>query len=233
MSTALVTGASGGIGSAVARTLAGEGHRVIIGYHSGRDTAERLAEELGGKAVSFDLSRPESLSASLEECGEVGILVNNGGSEHIGLFQDMTAPQLAALMNTDLLGAMELTRLLLPQMISRHSGVIVNIASVWGEVGASCEVAYSAAKAGIIGFTKALAKEVAPSGIRVNCVSPGFIDTRMNSQLNADEREALIGDIPLSRAGTPQEVADAVSFLCSEKSAYICGQTLRVDGAWI
>lgn len=233
MSTALVTGASGGIGSAVARTLAGEGHRVIIGYHSGRDTAERLAEELGGKAVSFDLSRPESILASLEECGEVGILVNNGGSEHIGLFQDMTAPQLAALMNTDLLGAMELTRLLLPQMISRHSGVIVNIASVWGEVGASCEVAYSAAKAGIIGFTKALAKEVAPSGIRVNCVSPGFIDTRMNSQLNADEREALIGDIPLSRAGTPQEVADAVSFLCSEKSAYICGQTLRVDGAWI
>ena len=234
MSWALITGATGGIGQAIARMLSAEGFRIIVGCHSAKDEAERLAEELHGKAVRFDLSKPETLAESLADCpGDIGILVNNGGSEHIGLYQDMSAAELITLMNTDLVGSMELTRLLLPQMISRHNGCIVNIASVWGEVGASCEVAYSAAKAGLIGFTKALAKEVAPSGIRVNCVSPGFIDTRMNSQLSPIEREALLNDIPMSRAGTPQEAAEAVRFLCSPKASYITGQTLRADGGWI
>ncbi len=234
MSYALVTGGSGGIGSAISRTLAADGYKVIVGYHSACDAAQALAHELDGMAVRFDLSRPESLADTLIECPvDIEVLVNNGGSEHIGLFQDMGTAELVSLMNADLVGCMELTRLIIPQMLHRHKGCIVNIASVWGEVGASCEVAYSAAKSGLIGFTKALAKETAPCGVRVNCVSPGFIDTRMNSQLNADERAAVISEIAADRAGSPQEVADAVSFLCSDKAAYICGQVLRVDGAWI
>ncbi len=241
--TAVITGGSGAIGSAIVKEFAALGHDICIGYLRGETAAEALAAEIAERygvsaaAVRFDLSHPETLADSAEKCrkalGNIDILVNNGGCEYIGLFQDMTDEQLISIMNSDLVGTMQLTKLFLPDMLSAHKGYIVNIASVWGEVGASCEVAYSAAKAGIIGFTKALAKETAPSGVLVNCVSPGFIDTRMNSQLSADERQSLIDDIPCSRAGTAQDVADAAAFLVSGKADYICGQVIRTDGGWI
>lgn len=243
MATALITGASGAIGSQIVRTLAARGDNVCIGYNNNMAAAQSLAHELAENygvqtaAVRFDLSDPQSLHGSAGECretlGRVDILVNNGGCEAFGLFQDMTDEQLISVMNADLIGSMLLTRLLLCDMLKNHSGYIVNVSSVWGEVGASCETAYSAAKAGLIGFTKALAKETAPSGVLVNCVSPGFIDTPMNGRLSDDERLELISGIPCSRAGTPQDVAEAVAFLTSGKADYICGQVLRVDGGWL
>ena len=136
-------------------------------------------------------------------------------------------------MNVNLVGAMELTRKILPAMINRKSGCIINISSMWGEVGASCEVDYSASKAGLIGFTKALAKEVAPSGIRVNCVSPGFIMTEMNSRFSAEDLELIREDIPLGIFGEPRHIADAVTFLASEKAEYITGQIIGVNGGMI
>ena len=243
MSTALITGAAGGIGAEISRTIAAEGHDLLLGWAHGEQAAEALSRELSTEygvraaAVHIDLSKPEEIGAAYGNSaalfGEPDILINNGGAEHIGLFQDMTDGELLALMNTDLAGAMLLTKHALPAMISAHRGYIINIASVWGEVGASCEVAYSAAKAGLIGFTKALGKELAPAGVRVNCVSPGFIDTRMNGQLSPDERKELIDTVPASRAGTPEDVAAAVKFLLSGGAEYICGQVLRVDGGWI
>ena len=241
--TALITGAAGGIGSAVSRMLAAEGYDLLLGWAHDENAAKALAAELSesfgvrAEAVNIDLSRTEDIGAAYSRCTELfgapALLVNNGGTEHIGLFQLMSDDELIRLMNADLVGTMLLTKCALPAMISAHEGCIVNISSVWGEVGASCEVAYSAAKAGIIGFTKALAKETAPSGVRVNCVSPGFIDTRMNSQLSEDERRGLIDSIPMSRAGTPRDVAEAVRFLVSAGAEYVCGQVLRVDGGWI
>lgn len=240
--TAFVTGASGEIGASVCRGLAAEGHDICAGFFANRTGCEQLCHELRenynvrAEAVMIDLADPSSVKAAADFCkgslGEPSILINNGGCEYIGLFQDMSCEEILRMVNTDLTGAMLLTRQLLHGIISNR-GSIVNVTSVWGEVGASCEVAYSAAKAGLIGFTRALAKELAPTGTRVNAVSPGFIDTRMNSQLTADERAAVIGEIPADRAGTPQEVASAALFLVSEKAAYITGQVLRVDGGWI
>ena len=161
------------------------------------------------------------------------MLVNNAGIADIKLFTDNSFSELQKMINTDLLGAMELSRQVLPEMIRQKKGCIVNIASVWGEKGASCEVAYSAAKAGLIGFTKALAREEGPSGVRVNCVSCGFIDTKMNSSLSQEDKTAVIDEVASSRAGTPQDIANAVSFLVSDKADYINGQILRVDGCWI
>jgi len=241
--TALITGAAGGIGTAISFTLAEEGYDLVLGWAHKERAAEALAKELSetfdikAAALHIDLSHTEDIGAVYSRCtklaGEPSVLINNGGTEHIGLFQLMTDEELIRLMNADLVGTMLLTKYALPAMLCEHRGCIVNISSVWGETGASCETAYSAAKAGIIGFTKALAKETAPSGVRVNCVSPGFIDTRMNEQLSADERTELISGIPMSRAGTPRDVAEAVKFLISDAASYVCGQVIRVDGGWI
>ena len=239
---AIVTGGSGGIGSAVCRKLAQAGHLTAICYSKGekqaRQTAEKLtAQGLTAAAFHCDITSLESIETCLEEIdrkfGQIELLVNNAGSAEIGLFTELSDERLCELMNVDLLGHMRLTKAVLPQMLSRHEGNIINISSVWGEAGASCEVAYSAAKAGIIGFTKALAKECAPSGVRVNCVSCGLIDTQMNAGLSADDLQAVIDEIPLSRIGTPDEVASAVQFLAESGSSYITGQVIRVDGAWL
>lgn len=241
--TAVITGAAGGIGTALSWTFAQLGYSLALGWAHDEKAALTLAAELNSeygvtaRAYKIDLASPLDLADTYaciraeNPCPD--LLVNNGGSEYIGLYQDMTAAELVHIMNCDLIGAMELSRLAAADMAARHSGVMINISSVWGEVGASCETAYSAAKAGLIGFTRALGKELAPCGIRVNCISPGFIDTRMNRQLTPEERRSLIADIPADRAGTAQDVANAAAFLASDKATYICGQVLRVDGAWI
>lgn len=233
MKKALVTGGSGGIGEAVCEVLANEGYYVYIGYSSSREKAEILANKIGGEPLKIDVSDNESINSAVKIAGEIDLLVNNAGISEIDLFTSISAEKSSRIMAVNLVGAMELTRKILPAMINRKSGCIINISSMWGEVGASCEVDYSASKAGLIGFTKALAKEVAPSGIRVNCVSPGFIMTEMNSRFSAEDLELIREDIPLGIFGEPRHIADTVAFLASEKAEYITGQIIGVNGGMI
>ena len=239
---AFITGASGGIGSACARALAKDGYAVALGFSSNESAANELSAELKSQgfdalAVQCDITDSGSIASAVslieKDLGMISVLVNNAGIANISLFTDNSYNDLRRMLDTDLLGAMELSRQVLPAMIREKCGNIINISSVWGEKGASCEVAYCAAKAGLIGFTKALAREEAPSGIRVNCISCGYIDTKMNSELSDEDKQAVLDEIPAGRFGTPQDVAGAVSFLVSEKAGYITGQVIRVDGCWI
>lgn len=236
-----VTGGSGGIGSEICREFAKIGYPVAIGFNKNRAAADELAENIisnKGTALSVhcDISSNESIDKAVNivsnELGAVEVLVNNAGTANINLFTDLTNDDIQKIISINLIGTMLCSKAVLPEMIKRKQGKIINITSVWGEIGASCEVAYSASKAGIIGFTKALAKEVAPSGIRVNAVSAGIIDTRMNSMLKKSDIEAIIDEIPSGRIGTPADVAKCVRFLASDDSSYICGQILRADGGW-
>lgn len=231
--TVLVTGGAGGIGGAISRRLAADGYLIYIGYSSSKARAEALADEIGGKAVKLDVTSPVDIEAAAELCGNVDILVNNAGVSEIGLFDSLSDENSRRIMEVNLIGAMNCARTFVKGMISRKSGCIVNISSMWGQVGASCEVDYSASKAGLIGFTKALAKEVAPSGIRVNCVSPGFIMTEMNSHFSQEDLELIREDIPLGIFGEPRHVADAVAFLVSAQAEYITGQILAVNGGMV
>lgn len=237
MKTALVTGATGAIGSAVCRRLARDGVSVAVGYRTDPQTAQSLARELGGLAVYCDVTDPQSVQAAvdnvLEKFCQLDILVCNAGVAWRGLLQDMTWAEWRRVMAVDLDGVFACCHAALPSMISRKSGQIITISSMWGEVGASCEAAYSAAKAGVIGLTRALAKEVGPSGVQVNCVSPGVIQSRMNETLEPQDLEALANDTPLGRIGAPKEVAEAVAFLASDAAGFITGQVLGVNGGFI
>lgn len=239
MKTAIVTGASRGIGAACAAELARNGFSVAVNYRVNKSAAESVVNAVsaaGGQAfaVKADVSAPEEVAAMFEAVkerfGSVSLLVNNAGISHIGLLQDMTDDEIRRQLEVNLMGAIVCSREAARQMIPRKSGSIINIASMWGEVGASCEAVYSACKAGIIGFTKALAKELGPSGIRVNCVSPGVIRTDMNSELTADTLRELEEETPLLRIGSPEDVAKAVAFLAKEESSFITGQVLPVNG---
>ena len=238
----LITGASRGIGAACAAGFAREGDRIAVNYLNSEAKAEALCGELramGAEAFAIradvgdraDVVR--MFAAVRERFGEVEVLINNAGISLVKLFTDTTDDDWSRLVSADLSSAFLCCREALPAMIRAHSGCIVNIASMWGEVGASCEAAYSAVKAGIIGMTKALAKEVAPSGIRVNAVSPGVIMTDMMSGFSDDELAALSDEIPLGRFGTPGDVAEAVLFLASDRAGYITGQTLSVNGGLV
>lgn len=233
MKKAVVTGGSGGIGSAICRALAENGYYVYVGYASSAEKAALLAAEIGGESLEIDVSDVKSIDAACEKMGAVNLLVNNAGISEIDLFTAISEEKSNNIINVNLVGAMELTRKLLPSMIREKSGCIINISSMWGEVGASCEVDYSASKAGIIGFTKALAKEVAPSGIRVNCISPGFIMTEMNSRFSDEDLELIREEIPLGIFGEPRHIADATVFLASEKAEYITGQIIGVNGGMV
>lgn len=230
---AVVTGGSGGIGTAVCRRLAEEGYFVYVGYSSSLEKAEAIAAEIGGEALKIDVSDAELIKNAAEYIGFVDLLVNNSGISEIDLFTSISPKKSRQIMNVNLIGAMELTRKLLPEMINRKTGCIINISSMWGEVGASCEVDYSASKAGLIGFTKALAKEVAPSGIRVNCISPGFIMTEMNSRFSSEDLDLIREEIPLGIFGEPRHIADAAAFLASDRAEYITGQVLSVNGGMV
>ena len=233
MKTALVTGGCGGIGEAICKKLSDDGYFVYINYAHSKEKAEKLADKINGKAVCFDVADNGAVISSLENIGLLDLLVNNAGVSEIDLFTSISAEKSEKILNINLKGAMNCARAALKEMIKAQKGNIINISSMWGQCGASCEVDYSASKAGLIGFTKALAKEVAPSGIRVNCISPGFIMTEMNRHFTAEDLELIREDIPLGIFGTPEHVADAVAFMASDRAAYITGQVLAVNGGMV
>lgn len=239
---ALVTGASRGIGRAIAVELAKEGASVIINYSKDDDGAKKTLEAVKkvngyGILLKENIGSFEGAKLIVEEViktmGRIDILVNNAGISVLGLFMDSTEEDIKNIVDINLLGAMYLTRHAIEYMLPRKGGSIVNISSMWGEVGASCEVLYSATKGGINLFTKSLAKELAPSNIRVNGIAPGVINTKMNSFLGEEEKKALEEEIPLGRFGEGSEIGKLVVFLCSEDSSYITGQIIRADGGFI
>lgn len=233
MKKALVTGGSGGIGSAVCRMLSENNYMVYINYYSSEKKAQQLADDIKGIAVKFDVSDRNDVNNAVKSIGHIDLLVNNSGISEINTFDSVSPENADRILNINLKGTLNCSRAVLPDMIRNKSGVIINISSMWGECGASCEVDYSASKAGVIGFTKALAKEVAPSGIRVNCISPGFILTDMNRNFSDEDLKLIKEDIPLGIFGTPENVADSVIFLASEKASFITGQVLGVNGGMV
>lgn len=237
MKTALVTGASRGIGAQIARVLAKQGMYVVVNYSKSREPAEQLAEEIGGMAVCADVSDEKAVADMLEKIeavrGGVDVLVNNAGIAMQKMLCDTAPSDWDRIFGVNMRGAYLVTRAAMAHMVSNKYGRIVNVSSMWGEVGASCEVAYSASKAALIGFTKALAKELSLSGINVNCVTPGVIDTEMNAGFDDETMSELAEEIPLGRIGQADEVAAAVAFLCSEAAGYITGQIIGVNGGLI
>ena len=242
MSVILITGASRGIGAQCALTFARAGYDVAVNYCRSGEKANKLIDEInaaGSRAVAVQADVKDSAQVKTmfgtvrRELGSVDVLVNSAGIAHVGLLTDMTDEEWNELVGTDLGGTFYCCREALKDMIRAHSGVIVNIASMWGEVGASCEAAYSAAKAGVIGLTKALAKEVGPSGVRVNAVSPGVIMTDMMADFTADDIAALRDETPLNTLGAPKDIAEAVLFLASDRARFITGQVLSVNGGLV
>lgn len=232
MRNVLITGASRGIGAATARAFAKNGDRVIINYNKSQEEAIKLAEETGGIAIKADISKPDEVKEMFTRAGKVDVLVNNAGVAGFSMFDALSNDEWHRIIDTDLSGVFYCIREVLPQMISRKCGAIVNVSSIWGITGAACEVAYSAAKAGVIGMTKALAKEVGPSGIRVNCVAPGAIDTDMNLGLDNEALSALCEETPLGRLGRADEIADAIVYLADE-NGFITGQILSPNGGLV
>ena len=234
--TVVITGATGGIGTALTACYAKAGYRVVAGYGSNTAAAQALEKQWQAIPMAVDLqaySQIQSFAArALETLGQVDVLINNAAVSYHGLFQCMDRAAVQKLYAINVMGTIETARAFLPAMIARHSGCIINLSSMWGEVGASCEAAYSATKSGIHGLTKALAKELAPSNIQVNAIACGVIDTEMNARLNEEERAALAEEIPSGRFSSPEEVAELVLLLCSSPS-YMTGQIIGMDGGFI
>lgn len=237
----LITGASRGIGAACAQSFAKAGYRVFLNSRKSIEELNALAEKLRAlgascEALPGDVSDPAQVRGIFDKirqtCGGVDVLVNNAGISHIGLLTDMTDEEWDRILRTNLSSVFYCSRAAVPYMVSEKSGKIINISSMWGRVGASCEVAYSAAKAGMNGFTMALAKELAPSNIQVNAVACGVIDTDMNAQLDRETKESLTEEIPAGRFGTAQEVAELVLEL-AQGHPYLTGQVIGLDGGMI
>lgn len=243
MKTVVVTGASRGIGASIAVAFAQQGYAVVINYNNSKEKAENLAKiildsyKVPALAVKCDVSDysqvQEMFNTVNDSFGGVDVLVNNAGISSQKLFTDLSPQDWKDTMSTNLDSMFYCCKSALPYMISKKSGVIINISSMWGQVGASCEVHYSTAKAGVIGLTKALAKEVAPSGIRVNCIAPGVIMTDMMSSFDEKTVNELKEETPLQKLGTPKNIADAAVFLASSKAEFITGQILGVNGGFI
>ena len=239
---ALITGASRGIGAAIAEAFAGNGYHLALCCHKSAEQLHALSEKLSRtyriqiRCFVGDVGDCEfvqdMISATMEEFGQIDVLINNAGISYIVLLTDMSFDYFIFILSTNLSSAFLTSRLCVPHMVARKSGHIINIYSVWGSVGASCEVAYSACKGGIHAFTKALGKELAPSGITVNAIACGVIDTDMNRCFSEEEREALIQEIPAGRMGSPAEVAQLTLTLCSGHS-YLTGQVITLDGGWV
>ena len=239
---ALVTGSSRGIGRAIAAQLAREGYAVGINYYERQDKAEELAAQLEREgcralAVQADVSKRDEVNAMVKTVedtfGPISVLVNNAGVAGQALFQDVTDEMWERYFGVNLNGARNTIQAVLPNMLHEKSGCIVNISSIWGQHGASCEVTYSCTKHALIGLTRSLAMELAPSGIRVNCVAPGVIETDMVKVLGEETLKDLAEQTPLGRLGKPEDIAAAVAYLASDKASFVTGQVLAVDGAFV
>lgn len=241
--TALITGGSGDIGHAICKKLSTEGVCVILQYNSNEKSANAIVEDIkknGGFAIAvkFDLENKEdtiyALKSIIDKVGKIDILVNNAGVSSYDLFIDMNIEEWDRLFNINVRGTFICSQYILNNsMLKKKYGKIINISSIWGCVGASCEVAYSSSKAAIIGLTKALAKEMGPSGITVNCVAPGVIETKMLNCFSKEELEALRLETPIERLGTPDDVANIVCFLSSDSSSFITGQVISPNGGFV
>lgn len=237
----LITGGSRGIGAAIAKKAACEGYTVLLNYKSVDDKARAVCDEIssfGGvcRLCKADVSSSEAvegLKNIVDSYGGVDVLVNNAGVSSFSLLMDLSEDEWDRTFDTNVKGAFLVSKLCLPHMVRKKSGCILNISSIWGLVGSSCEVHYSASKAALIGMTKALAKEMGPSGIRVNCIAPGVIDTEMNSALTDEDIAQLKDETPLERIGHADEIADTVLFLASDKAAFITGQVISPNGGFV
>ena len=240
--TALITGASRGIGRAAAELLAERGYRLMLNYFRSEGSVQELKQKLtaaGADAEIFqaDVGDPRQAEAMAEACckrfGRVDVLINHAGIADVGLLTEVTDERWDRLWRVNVGGVFYTCRAVLPGMIREKRGKIINLSSIWGIAGASCEAAYSATKAAVIGLTKALAKEVGPSGIQVNCIAPGAVETDMNAALDEAALRSLREETPLGRLGTPREIAAAIAFLASEESDFITGQVLSPNGGLV
>ncbi len=232
----LISGGSRGIGKTLVESFAKNGDSVAFIYKESHGAATALVNATGAVAICADVSKSESAKSATEQAifalGGIDVLINNAGISQIKLFTDITDEDWSNIINTNLSSAFYLTRAVLPNMISQKSGRIINIGSMWGKVGASCEVHYSTSKAGLRGMTLALAKEVGPSGITVNAIEPGIIATDMNSALSQETIAELCDQTPMCRIGKPNDVASLAKFLASDEASFITGQIIGVDGGF-
>lgn len=230
----LVTGGSRGIGKAVCEKFAAEGYLVAVNFEKSEEKANALAEKIGGKAYCADVSDYSAVCSMFDkiehELGEVSILINNAAISVFGLFQDCSNEEWERLFGVNVKGVFNCSKRAVSNMLKNQNGSIVNISSIWGITGGSCESHYSATKAAVIGYTKALAKELGPSGIRVNCVAPGAVDTEMNSRFSKEDMEEVAEESALGYIGKPEEIAEAVFFAASEKASYMTGAVINVNG---
>lgn len=237
MKTVLITGGTRGIGLACVEKFVSEGWRVALLYKSSDTVADELSRRFGALCVKCDVSSSSEVISAISTVkdvfGHIDVLVNNAGISHSGLIQDMSDDDWMNVLSTNLSSVFYLSREIIPTMLSQGGGNIINVTSMWGVTGASCEVAYSASKAGVIGFTKALAKELAPSNIRVNAVAPGAIMTDMMSGYTKDDLEAIADETPLGRLGSARNIADAVYFLSGDSAEFITGEVLNVNGGFV
>ena len=230
----LVTGGSRGIGKAICEKFAEEGYSVAVNYEKSEEKAKALAEKIGGKAFCADVSDYNAVCGMFDEIekemGEVSVLINNAAISTFGLFQDCNDEEWERIFGVNVKGVFNCSKRAVGNMLKTQSGSIVNISSIWGVTGASCECHYSAAKAAVIGYTKAMAKELGPSGIRVNCIAPGAVDTDMNARFSKEDMEAVAEESALGYIGKPEEIAEAVFFAASEKASYMTGAVINVNG---
>ena len=230
--TALVTGSSRGIGAAAARALAADGWDVTVHYNRSEQAAQALAATLHTRALRADVTDPAQVEALFQAAGPVDLLVCSAGVARYGLLTDTAEEDWRQVLGVNTDGVYRCCREAIPHMVRQKSGCIILVSSVWGLYGASCEAAYSASKAALVGLTKALAKELGPSGVRVNCVCPGVIDTDMLAQFDQADRRDLIDRTPLGRLGQPEDVAALIAFLASDRASFITGQAIGCDGAF-
>lgn len=234
MKNVLVTGGSRGIGRACVKMLAKEGYRVFFTYQKSSECAESLSKETGAYAIKSDVSKGADEAINfIKGYGKLYAIINNAGIAQQKVFQDITEDDWDRMFDVNIKGMFLTSKAFVDDMISEKSGRIINISSIWGISGASCEVHYSASKAAVIGFTKALSKELGPSGITVNCIAPGVINTDMNNIIDKETLNHLAEETPMSRLGNPEDIASLVTYLCSEKSSFITGQIIASDGGFI